>query len=136
MKIKVSLSYLRIVIIAMALGVLARIAGPQNSDASIQTNTAKLIEALVDTRAGLDIYRVHHKDELPPTSCHEDFSIALTTDKDGYGPYIKQIPVNPFNGLDEVRFDGEPAGANTAGWRLDTNTGTFQADNDPTYGAL
>jgi hypothetical protein len=53
-----------------------------------------------------------------------------------YGLYIKKIPTNPFNDLNAVRFDGEPAGANKAGWRFDTESGLFQADNDAGYAAL
>ena len=136
MKLKLSLSYLRVVVIAMALGIFAKVAGPQSSDASIETSTTKLIEALIDTRSNLDIYRAQHDGELPPTDCCEEFEGALTERVGQYGPYMKRIPVNPFNGLDEVRFDGEPAGANTAGWRLDTETGDFQADNHSAYAAM
>jgi hypothetical protein len=44
--------------------------------------------------------------------------------------------VNPFNGLNMVRFDGEPAGSGKAGWRLDKKNGYFQADNDAAYAGL
>jgi hypothetical protein len=44
--------------------------------------------------------------------------------------------VNPFNGLNTVRFDGEPAGADKAGWRLDSETGKFQADIGSGYNEL
>jgi hypothetical protein len=60
----------------------------------------------------------------------------MTSRIQDYGPYVKKIPVNPFNNLNTVRFDGEPAGSNKAGWRLDTRTGLFQADNDAGYAAL
>ena len=136
MKLNVSLTYLRVVVIAIVLGVLAEMVGPQSSDASIETSTTKLIQALIDTRSNLDIYRAQHDGQLPPTDCCEEFASALTERAGQYGPYMKRIPVNPFNGLDEVRFDGEPAGANKARWRLDTETGDFQADNHSAYAAL
>ncbi len=127
---------MRVLVIAMVLGTLAKMVGPQSSDASIETNTTKLIQALIDTRASLDIYRAQHDDKLPPTGSCEEFERVLTERAGQYGSYMKRIPVNPFNGLDEVRFDGEPAGANKAGWRLDTETGDFQADNHSAYAAL
>jgi Tfp pilus assembly protein PilE len=136
MKLRVSLSYLRVMVIAVALGLLAKTAGPGSSRAGIESRTTELIEALVRIRAGLDLYRAEHEDRLPSTSSSDEFKKALTQRNGQYGPYIKEIPDNPFNSLDTVRFDGQPAGNNTAGWRLDMNTGIFQADNDPAYSAL
>jgi hypothetical protein len=60
----------------------------------------------------------------------------MTTTVGQHGSYIKQIPSNPYNGLKTVRFNGEAAGAGKAGWRLDTKTGLFQADNDAACAAL
>ena len=87
-------------------------------------------------RGSLDLYRAEHDGRLPFAKSSEAFEMVLTRRIGQYGPYIKEIPDNPFNGLDTVRFDGRPAGANTAGWRLDTKTGVFQADNTPEYSAL
>jgi len=87
-------------------------------------------------RAQLDLYRLQHRDHLPPADSFSSFETAMTTKVGRYGPYVKKIPTNPFNNLDTVRFDGEPAGAGKAGWRLDTETGLFQADNDAVYAAL
>jgi len=53
-----------------------------------------------------------------------------------YGPYIKQIPENPFNNLSTVRFDGQPAGSGSTGWRFDTETGLFQADDSIAHAGL
>jgi hypothetical protein len=136
MKLKFSLSYLRVMVIAVALGLLAKMTVPESSQASIESNTTELIEALVRIRGSLDLYRVENDGRLPSAISSADFEKALTQRIGQYGPYIKEIPDNPFNGLDTVRFDGQPAGENTAGWRLDTKTGIFQADNGPAYSAL
>jgi len=136
MKVNIDLSYLRIVVIALVLGLLAKMAGPQSGQASIKSNTTELIESLVKVRASLDLYCAEHDGRFPSTSSSAEFVKALTQRLGQYGPYIGRIPDNPFNGLNTVRFDGEPAGADTAGWRLDTQTGIFQADNDPAYSAL
>jgi len=136
MKLKVSLSYIRVMVMAMALGLLAKMAVPETGQASIESKTTALIEALVQIRGSLDLYRVEHDGRLPLATSSAEFEMDLTQRIGQYGPYIKEIPDNPFNGLDTVRFDGQPAGANTAGWRLDTQTGIFQADNDPAYSAL
>lgn len=87
-------------------------------------------------RANLNLYIAQHSGSLPPTDCFENFQAAMAEDSNQYGPYVEKIPVNPFNNLSTIRFDGEPAGANKAGWRLDTKTSCFQADNEPEYAAL
>jgi hypothetical protein len=60
----------------------------------------------------------------------------MTTKEEQYYPYVRRIPTNPYNSLKTVRFDGEPAGADEAGWRFDTKTGQFQADSDASHAAL
>jgi hypothetical protein len=87
-------------------------------------------------RTALDLYRDYHKGELPPCERFEKFEAAMTAEAGRCEPYLDEIPVNPFNGLSTVRFDGEPAGSGRAGWRLDTKTSRFQADNDATCAAL
>ncbi|MHC5060849.1 MAG: SBBP repeat-containing protein [Planctomycetota bacterium] len=44
------------------------------------------------------------------------------------GPYLRQIPVNPFNGLNTVGIDGV-AGDDTHGWHFDSENGNFQFDD-------
>lgn len=136
MKLNIDLSYLRIVVIALVLGIFAKMAGPQSGTAAVGDNTTKLIKMLVQIRTGLNVYRAEHDGQLPSTQNCEEFRDELTRRNGKFGPYINNIPENPFNGMDEVRFDGEPAGANKAGWRLDTKSGAFQADNAPGYSAL
>jgi len=136
MKIKISLSYLRIIIVVFAIGLLANTIGPVSSQAAIERNTHKLIGELVKMRANLQLYRVHHKGLYPPTNSFANFQVELRTKDKSNAWYIKKIPTNPFNGLNTVRFDKEPAGANKAGWKFDAETGDFQADNDPAYSAL
>ena len=133
---RMGLSYLKIVVIAVVLGMMARTFGPQSGRAGVEDKTTRLIEMLVSMRTGIDIYRAEHEGKLPSTNSSEHFVNAMTQSDGHFGPYINDVPENPFNGLDEVRFDGEPAGANKAGWRLDTETGAFQADNGFGYSDL
>lgn len=130
-------SYVEVVIIAIVLGVAARMIAPQFTEASNEeAEVCELIDGLEEMRVHLDLYRVRHRGCLPPTDSFAGFESAVTKRAGRYVPYIKEIPTNPFNGLKTVRFDGEPAGADKAGWRLDTETGLFQADNDANYAAL
>jgi hypothetical protein len=105
-------------------------------EAGDEAKVCELIDGLERMRAHLDLYQAHHDGLLPPTDSLADFEAALTTKGGCYQPYIDEIPANPFNGLETVRFDGKPAGCGKAGWRLDTKSGLFQADNGSGYAAL
>lgn len=134
---KTRFSYVEVLIIAIVLGAAARMIAPQFTEAKIEeAKVSELVDGLETMRAQLDLYRAQHGDYLPPTDSFASFETAMTTKTGEYGPYIKQIPTNPFNDLNTVRFNGKPAGAGEAGWRLDTKTGLFQADNEAAYAAL
>lgn len=128
-------SYVRLLIMVIIPCLIARMVAPQFVEANPKAKVCELAEGLERMRAELDLYRSEHQGEFPPADTFVSFKTAMTTKVGQYGPYVEKIPTNPFNELDIVRFDGEPAGANKAGWRLDTTSGLFQADN-PGYAAL
>lgn len=130
------LLYVDVVVITVALTIIGTTTVPKFTKASTESKVTDLIEGLETMRVQLDLYRAQHNDSFPPSDSFESFETALTKKVGKYGPYVKKIPVNPFNRLNTVRFDGEPAGAGKAGWRLDTETGLFQADNSPVYVGL
>jgi type II secretory pathway pseudopilin PulG len=130
-------SYIEVIVVAIVLGIAGREITPQFTEASNEEAViCELVDGLEAMRAQLDLYRVQHGDTLPPADSFASFEMAVTTKIGRYGPYVKKIPTNPFNGLKTVRFDGEPAGVGKAGWRLDTKKGLFQADNDAACAAL
>jgi type II secretory pathway pseudopilin PulG len=131
-----SLSSGQVVITVIILGILARTVAPQFVEARSKAKICELAEGLEVMRAHLDWYRAEQHGRLPATSSFLSFERAMTQKAGEYDPHIAEIPVNPFNGLRTVRFDGEAAGAGLAGWRLDTESGLFQADNDSVHAAL
>jgi type II secretory pathway pseudopilin PulG len=134
---KIRFSYVEVIVVAIVLSIAGKIIAPQFTKASNEeAKVSELVDGLETMRAQVDLYRVQHGDIFPPTDSFKSFETAMTTTVGQHGPYIKQIPTNPFNGLKTVRFDGEPAGAGKAGWWLDTRTGLFQADNDAACAAL
>ncbi|MHC4687713.1 MAG: hypothetical protein ACYTEW_25915 [Planctomycetota bacterium] len=133
---KTRLLYVDVVVIMVALTIISTTTVPKFTKASTESKVSDLIEGLETMRVQLDLYRAQHNDSFPPSDSFESFETALTKKVGKYGPYVKKIPVNPFNRLNTVRFDGEPAGAGKAGWRLDTETGLFQADDSPVYVGL
>jgi len=129
-------SYIEIVIITVILGTVAINVAPRFTQAGPEYRICKLIDGLQEMRSQLDLYSAQHKGGLPPTDSFEGFRTAMTKKIGQYGPYIRKIPENPFNNLVMVRFDGEPAGSGMAGWRLDTKTGLFQADDSVEHARL
>ena len=136
MKKKTRLSYVEAVIIASVLSVVTMTVVPKFIGASPESKTSDLVDGLQEMRAQLDLYRAQHENSLPPVDSFESFKTAMTTKVGQYGPYVEKVPVNPFNNLNTVRFDGVPAGAGKAGWRVGTETGLFQADNNAAYAGL
>ncbi len=136
MREKTRLSYVEVIVIASVLSVVTMTVAPKFIEASPESKTCDLIDGLQEMRSQLDLYRAQHENSLPPVDSFESFKTAMTTKAGQYGSYVEKIPVNPFNKLNTIRFDGEPAGAGKAGWRFDTETGLFQADNHAEYAGL
>ncbi|MHC4241545.1 MAG: hypothetical protein ACYSU4_04015 [Planctomycetota bacterium] len=133
---KKHLSYTEVISIAVVLSVAAMSVVPKFTEATQESRTSELIDGLHQMRSQLDLYCVQHENCLPPVDSFESFKTALTTKVGQYGPYVDEIPVNPFNNLNTIRFDGEPAGVGKAGWRIDTKTGLFQTDDSAAHAAL
>ena len=133
MRERTRLSYAEVIIIVVVLGAVAMRVVPKFTEASAESKICGLIDGLQEMRAQLDLYRAQHGECLGDFDSFASFQTAMTAGVGRYGPYVKKIPTNPFNDLNTVRFDGEPAGAGIAGWRLDTNSGLFQADNSAAH---
>jgi len=136
MKEEARWSYGEILIIVIVLGVVSMKAAPRFTQARQDFKIGRLTDGLQQMRSQLDLYKAQHENNLPPTGSFESFKAGLTARVGQHGPYIRKIPVNPFNNLSTVRFDGPAAGDGSAGWRLDTKTGLFQADDSTVHAAL
>ncbi|UCF43198.1 MAG: hypothetical protein JSV99_11570 [Planctomycetota bacterium] len=115
-------SYVELAMMVIIPCLSVRMVAPQFVEASPEAKVCELIDEL-------DLCRAEHTGQLALTNTFASFEAAMTTKVGQYGPYIKEIPTNPFNKFETVRFDGEAAGAGKARWRLDTASGLFQADN-------
>jgi len=143
MRAKSGFTLVEILIVVVILGILAAIVIPQFTEASTEAKESRLVSDLQTMRSQIELFKIQHNDDLPGAGT-ATFVQAMTqyTDVAGalalvqapgagvYGPYIQQIPTNPWNDFNTVRDDGAAAGANTEGWRFDTTTGTFRADDN------
>jgi len=143
MRAKSGFTLVEILIVVVILGILAAIVIPQFTEASTEAKESRLVSDLQTMRSQIELYKIQHNDALPGAGT-ASFADALTkyTDVAGalaavqapgagvYGPYLQKIPTNPWNDFDTVRIDGAAAGANTDGWRFDSTTGDFRADDN------
>lgn len=146
MKAKSGFTLVEILIVVVILGILAAIVIPQFTSASTEAKESALVSDLQAMRSQIELYKIHHNDELPGdpnnSSNGVDFETAMTsaTNQDGevgttathrFGPYMRDVPINPFNDLATVEVDGT-AGDDSAGWNFVTigvDSGLFQADD-------
>ncbi len=125
-----------ILIVVIILGILAAIVIPQFTEASNEGRQSRVLSDLQTLRSQIELYKIQHKDALPPSASSAEFWTALTTrtDADGnaggdFGPYVQQPPVNPFAaggsvvGIDAANAP-DPA---AAGWWFNPATGEFRA---------
>ena len=129
MEERVRFSWIQVVIILFVFGISARVLAPKLSQAGSEKKINVLIEAIGQMRTGINLYKIQHNGNLPDFRSFENFERSMTEAGVDFEPYIKNIPINPFNGMGTVRFDGQQAGCDMAGWRFDTKTGKFQADS-------
>ncbi|MHC4912422.1 MAG: type II secretion system protein [Planctomycetota bacterium] len=154
MKAKSGFTLVEILIVVVILGILAAIVIPQFTSASTEAKESALVSDLQSIRSQIELYKIHHNDEIPGTQ-GETFVVAMTslTNQDGvvdtsggtdpafrYGPYMREIPINPFStaaaGLNSVS-EGATAlsgqGDNSTAWHIVTSgvdAGLFQANDD------
>lgn len=136
MKEKSRLSYVELATVLVALSIVSMQVVPKFTQATEASGTDDLIQGLEQMRTQLRLYRAQHEGHWPPTDSFESFEAAMTTRQGDRGPYVERIPFNPCNGQNKVRFDGQPAGTGEAGWRFDSESGLFQADDCPSHAVL
>ena len=127
--------------VVVIIGIVGAIAIPRMSNSAEYASRNAVIGNRAVLQRALDLYEVEHEGSMihaggmDPADMH--YRLICKTDhggtvddKDGiYGPYIDVIPDNTINGLGSIRKDGADAGANTHGWRYDSNTGQIEPDH-------
>ena len=126
-----------IFIIVIVLAIVGAVVMPKVSMARSNARADKIIDGLETLRCQLSLYTIQHGGLLPGQKIaggdinEQDFILALTTkDSQGLGPYLKQIPGNPFNDLSNIMFSAEDLPeACGFGWFINTKTGYIRPDD-------
>ena len=130
-----------ILIVVVALGILATVVIPQLSMAGQHTRQNRLKDDLQYLRTQIAVFKAQHQD-VPPgyrdgnpasTPSTGQFAAQMTEHSDldfhlspsastsfPYGPYLRQVPVNPVNRLSTFKMVGNnqpmPAPDGSTGW--------------------
>jgi len=146
-----------ILIVVLLLGILAAIVIPQFTGATDQARENVLRETLRNLRTQINVYRAQHRDTspgYPPNGGAGAASETLfieqmtnATDVNGnidptgsYGPYLRQMPLNPLNNSAEVEIipdgdDSDMTGNESHGWIFRPEDVAFVADSLDPYDA-
>jgi general secretion pathway protein G len=151
---------IEILIVVVIIGIIATMVIPQFTSASQQARENTLKEELQYMRTQVTVFKAQHQD-VPPgypagnpqgTPDTTDFANQMTEYSDinfnlsatasaafPYGPYLSQMPVNPFNGFATVKMVANnqsiPAADGTTGWIYMAQNQTIMANivgNDST----
>lgn len=126
---------IEILVVVVILGIMAAIVLPQFSNVSNETRLTAVQADLKSIRSQIQIYTVQHTDNSPSLAA---FVAQMTTASNAagataavgaagfpFGPYMSDIPKNPFTLTNTVS-----AGAvGTSAWHYDESTGTFSAND-------
>ncbi len=130
-----------VLIVVVIMAILAATIIPQFTDS---TNDAKLSTVkfnLHTMRSQIELYKAHHNGLLPSATLVE---LTKSTDVDGtqgtgasfpYGPYMREIPANPFTNSSAVKsIANDPAAAGDvtaggAGWLYNSTSGGIWIDH-------
>ncbi len=138
-------SLIEVVITLVIIGVVAIIAVPRVSSAAGNARFSAMEASARVMRQALDYYSIEHEGRSPShdadwsVNTNEKFfmlrlcrrSDSVGEPGDSLGPYLRDIPVNPFNGLNTVRVadgSGTP-GINTHGWWYAAGRDVFLPDD-------
>jgi len=138
-KARIGFAMIQVSLVGAICSVGAGIVAPDFSARGTGIEEARFLADLQTVRCQLELYKIQHDEQLPPTESYASFEQAMTTrGADSRGPYLRTMPTNPFNTDSTVRFENNQntAGTGKAGWVLDTGTGSFRADDSAEHAAL
>jgi len=127
-----------VLIVVVIMAILAATIIPQFTDSTNDAKTSTAKFNLHTMRSQIELYKAHHNGALPDAALSK---LTIATDADGnaggpFGPYMRQIPDNPFTNLNAVKSIGnDPAvvgdvTAGGGGWLYNSTTGGIFIDHE------
>ena len=130
--------FFELALVAAVLGSVGFAVLPQFTQAGTEDHIITMMGTLHQIRSQIDLYKAQHNGKLPPADTPEALCTAMTQkDAAGFGPYMAEVPTNPFNQSSSVRVSSEAdQGNGTHGWHYNPATGDFYADDSKCHSQL
>ena len=128
-----------VLIVVVIMAILAATIIPQFTDSTKDAKASTSKFNLHTMRSQIELYKAHHNGLLPSATLAE---LTIATDADGnaggpFGPYMREIPANPFTNEKTVNPCADPAvvGDVTSGggWLYNATTGGIFIDHAEHY---
>lgn len=130
---------IEVLIVVVIMAILAATIIPQFTDSTKDAKSSTVQFNLHTLRSQIQLYRTQHNGTAPSGTLAE---LLASTDASGatgtganfpYGPYLRQIPVNPYSNSASVKvITNDPAVAadvtGTGGWLYNTTSGSIFID--------
>jgi prepilin-type N-terminal cleavage/methylation domain-containing protein len=137
---KSGFTLVEVLIVVVIMAILAATIIPQFTDSTSDAKASTVKFNLHTLRSQIELYKAQHNGVVPTGTLVE---LTVNTDIDGtqgtgagfpYGPYIRQIPDNPFTNSNTVTvITSDPAAAGdvtgTGGWLYNATTGGVWIDH-------
>jgi general secretion pathway protein G len=135
---------IEVLIVVVIMAILAATIIPQFTDSTKDAKASTAVFNLHTLRSQIELYRTQHAGLAPTGTLVE---LTQSTNESGtagsgagfpYGPYIREIPANPFTNLKDVKVIATtPAAAGDltsggGGWIYNATTGGIWIDYDTT----
>jgi type II secretion system protein G len=135
---------IEVLIVVVIMAILAATIIPQFTDSSKDAKASAVKFNLHTLRSQIELYRTQHNGTPPSATLIE---LTQSTDSSGaagtgpnypYGPYIRQVPVNPFTNKNTITtITNDPAQASdvtgNGGWLYNPTTGGIWIDHATFY---
>lgn len=144
-KYKGGFTLVEILIVVVIMAVLAAVVIPQFTGSSEDAKKSTADFNLGALRSQVQTFRAHHGGIIPGSDASTSFLQAMTskTKADGtvdaagaFGPYLSEIPVNPFTNVATVKVvtaaptAATVTAAGAGGWAYNETTGELWLDSD------
>ncbi len=143
--VRPAFSLLEMIMVLCTMGFISAIAIPRMSSAADNSRDAAVKASARNIQFAMEMYAAEHFDHLPTQNADGSIQsnavvviarLTQKTDDSGtvmaggmYGPYLKEWPLNPANGLRSLRIDGGATGKNTHGWQFSLTTLQVTSDD-------